>query len=341
MPKKNSFSNSILITGGAGYIGSLLTAALAKKGHNVKVYDQFYFGKEPLQHLNGFVTRVKGDIRNLPNDLFENVSSVIHLAGLSNDPTAEFNPKANFEINTEATVRLANAAKKSGVKRFIFASSASIYDLGLEKKHNMKNEKSKVNPKAAYSLSKRKAEKSLLKFSDKNFCVTSLRKGTVFGFSPRMRYDLVVNTMVKNALSKGKIIVFCKGLQWRPLVDISDAVSAYELALEAPFKKINGEIINISLDNFLMKDLANIVQKTLKKYFGLNINVLFEQDDRKDRSYKVSTEKAKKLLGFSPKRSIEESVIDLVKKIQKGIFNDFENPLYYNIRWMQPILKNL
>lgn len=339
MKKTKSRDNCVLITGGAGYIGCLLAEKLAKKGLSVKIFDQFYFGKKPISHLNGSVEAIQGDIRKIPNNLFDQVSSVIHLAGLSNDPTSEFNPKANFIINTTSSVKLAKEAKKAGVSRFIFASSCSVYDLGIENEPGLQDETSPINPNAPYSLSKLKAEQALIPLGNSGFCVTILRKGTVFGFSPRMRYDLVVNTMVKNALSKGFIKVFCKGLQWRPLVDIQDVLQAYETVLETPKQKINKEIINISLDNFLVKDLAKIVQRTLKKQFSFNTKIIFEQDNKKDRSYRISTKKASKLIGFRPKISIEESVINLVNNIEKYKFNDFNNPIYYNIDWMRPILE--
>jgi len=328
----------ILVTGGAGYLGTVLSEKLAKEGFNVRIFDRFYFGRDKIRHLDGTVEVVEGDIRNLPESLFDNVDSVIHLAALSNDPTAEFNPKANHAINTLATERLAKLAKKRGVGRFIFASSCSIYDLGMENGHGIRDEDSKVVPKAAYSTSKYKAERELLKLADRDFDVVILRKGTVFGFSPRMRYDLVVNTMVKNALSSGVIKIFCKGVQWRPLVDIEDVARAYMMALTAPSAKVNRQIFNISLGNFLVRDLAFDVAKTLKKYFKVNTKIIFENDDKRDRSYSVSADKAKKILKFVLKVSVEESIVRMVKGIRENKMTDFDNPIYYNIAWMRPIL---
>lgn len=333
--KKNK---KVLITGGAGYLGTVLSEKLAKDGLDVRIFDRFYFGRDKIRHLDGTVEAVEGDIRKPPANLFDDVDSIIHLAALSNDPTAEFNPAANRAINTTATKKLAKMAKRKGVRRFIFASSCSIYDLGMENGHGIRDEGSSVNPKAAYSVSKHKAEKELKKLASNKFDVVILRKGTVFGFSPRMRYDLVVNTMVKNALSSGVIKIFCKGVQWRPLVDIDDVARAYTLALTAPSEKVNRQIFNISLGNFLVRDLAIVVAKTLRKYFKISPRIVFENDDKKDRSYSVSADKAKKILKFVPKVSIEESIVRMVKGIKSSKMTDFDNPIYYNIAWMRPIL---
>jgi len=335
----NNTKGRVLLTGGAGYIGAVLCEKLVNAGFDVRLFDRFYFGREPIAKLNSKIEVIEGDIRDFPEDLFNNIDTVIHLAALSNDPTAEFNPQANHQINTESAIRLAKLAKKKGVKKFIFASSCSIYDLGLENENGIKDEIAKVEPKAAYSSSKFQAEKKILKLADKDFCVVILRKGTVFGFSPRMRYDLVVNTMVKNTLSSGTIKVLSRGIQWRPLVDVNDVAEAYLKALGASKEKVNGQVFNISRGNFLMKDLAYIVQKALKKHFSINPKIIFKEPDRKDRSYRVSNQKARQVLNFIPKVSIEESVIKIVGQIKKNKFTDFENPIYYNIDWMRPILE--
>lgn len=335
----NNTKSRVLLTGGAGYIGAVLCERLVNAGFDVRLFDRFYFGRKPIAKLNSKIEVIEGDIRDFPEDLLNNIDTVIHLAALSNDPTAEFNPQANNQINTESTVRLAKSAKKKGVKRFIFASSCSIYDLGLENENGIKDEIAKVEPKAAYSSSKYQAEKKILKLADEDFCVVILRKGTVFGFSPRMRYDLVVNTMVKNTLSSGTIKVLSRGIQWRPLVDVNDVAEAYLKALGASKEKVNRQVFNISLGNFLMKDLAYIVQKALKKHFSINPKIIFEEPDRRDRSYRVSNTRAKQVLRFVPEVSIEESVIKMVKKIKKNKVTVFDNPIYYNIEWMRPILE--
>lgn len=327
----------ILVTGGAGYVGTILTEKLLEKGHKVSIFDKFYFGKGLINDKNLQVH--EGDIRNFPEEILDGVNTVIHLAGLSNDPTSEFNPQANYQINTQATIDLARSAKKKGVKKFIFASSCSIYDLGYLKKVFQKNESSRVKPTAAYSNSKYKAEIGILKTASSDFCVTIFRKGTVFGFSPRMRYDLVVNTMVKDALCSGEIKIYGQGRQWRPLVDVEDVAQAYISALDANPAHINKKIINISLGNFMVRDLALQIEKVLKSTFNLNCDVIFTPMVGKARCYKVSNDLAKKVLNYTAGKNLAASIEKMVKMIKEKGYNDFSNPLYYNIEWMRPILE--
>lgn len=328
----------ILVTGGAGYVGAVLCENLIQKGLPIRIFDQFYFGKEPIKSLSTQAEIVEGDIRNFPEKILDDVDTLIHLAAISNDPTADFAPEANHQINTISTIKLAKIAKKMGVKKFIFASSCSIYDLGKTDGVKLQSEDAKVKPTAAYSVSKFAAEKGLLALADENFCVVILRKGTVFGFSPRMRYDLVVNTMVKDGLSKQVIKIYGEGIEWRPLVDVGDVANAYWAALVAPKESVNGQIVNIALDNFLVKDVGFLVQRTLAK-LSINSKIIFVPNKGKIRSYKVSNGKAEKILNFKPKNSIEKSVTKMVKEIRDGNLLDFENPVYYNIDWMRPILE--
>ncbi len=328
----------ILVTGGAGYVGSVLVKKLVSEGLKVRVFDKFYFGEQPLLALSSKIEIVKGDIREFPQSVLDGIESVIHFAGLSNDPTSEFNPEANHQINTEATIKLAQAAKKKGVARFIFASSCSIYDF-FNGDDEIRDEEAYVKPVVPYSLSKYNAEQGTRKLADKDFCVTILRKGTVFGYSPRMRFDLVVNTMVKDAFSKKTINVVNDGLHWRPLVDVSDVANAYSLVLGAPAALINNQIINISLGNFQIKDIARTIQETLRRDFGLDAKIENIKFEGKIRSYRVDNKKAKKLLGFSAKVTIEESVKTIAGHIKDGDTSDFANPIYYNIDWMRPILE--
>lgn len=325
----------VLVTGGCGYVGSVLVRRLSRLNYSVRVLDNLFFGNTVDNVKN--VEVINEDIRHIQNHIFENVDTIIHLAAISNDETADLNPSTNFEINTKATKSLANNAKRSGVKRFIFASSSSIYDIDTNE-NNVKNEDSNVNPTRAYSVSKYQAERELLKIADEKFCVTIFRMGTIFGFSPRMRYDLVVNAMVKDALLKGLIKIFSKGLQWRPLIDVNDVAKAYCLALNSPSQKINKQIINISLENFLIKDVAVIIQKTLLDSFNILTKIIYKDSKTQDRSYKMSNQKAKLLLKFTPSSTITNSVIKLVKKIRNYKSEDISNPIYYNIAWMKSFL---
>ena len=328
----------ILVTGGAGFIGAVLVPELVKAGLEVTVFDTFYFGKHPLNSVSGKVKLITGDIREFPDGTLKNVDVVIHLAALSNDPLANFNPAANWKINTEATINLAQKAKQGGVKQFIFASSCSIYDLGLENAQGMRTEKSTVAPTAAYSQSKLAAEQAILPLSDKNFCVTVLRKGTVYGYSPRMRFDLVVNTMIKTALAEGKIYLFCAGRQWRPLISVQDVATVYLKLLMISKEKISGQVFNIAQENYLIKDVAHIVKNTLSQRLTHEITLIVDEGNHKDRSYRVSVKKAQEVLKFKPKKEMSVSVGSMFNIIQKLQLTDYENPRYYNIEWMERFL---
>lgn len=329
----------ILVTGGAGYVGSILVNELLNRGMSVRVFDKLYFGGEHLKKQNGKIELVQGDIRTPPPSIFKDVTAVVHLAGLSNDPTAEFNPKANTEINTQGTRIIAQSAKKNGVRRFVFGSSCSIYDKGLLAEDNLLDEKSAVEPRAAYAVSKFEAERALLKLADKNFCPVILRKGTIFGFSPRMRYDLVVNTMLRDALDKKKIKVFCGGEQWRPLVDITDVARAYIACIEADEDKVRGQIFNLSFKNYRVLELAHWIEKAIRDLGLGEIKIEIDYTVRKDRSYRVLSQKIKDVLNFEPAVTVEESVRNMINKITEYNLTDYYNPKYYNISWMSLLVE--
>lgn len=328
-------AGKVLVTGGGGYIGIVLAEELLNKGYAVKLLDTFYWGFEPLKKIKDEVEIIQADIRDVGKEVLKGVSAVIHQAGLSNDPMAEFNPEANFEINTEATKRFATLCKENGVKRFTFASSGSIYDRGLLAEDFLQDETMKVYPKAAYSVSKYKAEEDLLKLADRNFSPVIMRQGTVYGFSPRMRYDLVVNTMLKNALMNNRINVFCGGEQWRPLVDVRDVALAHIVAIEASREKVSGQIFNLIYKNYRVLELAHWIRKAMRELKGINPEIEVDYSPRKDRSYRVSGEKIKKALNWEPKISVEESIKDMIQKIEEWGYTDYMHPRYYNIEWMK------
>lgn len=308
--------NKVLVSGGAGYIGSVLIKKLLKHKYAVSVLDIAPLAKD-LEYLPKKIEFVLGSIQNISSDIFKNVSSVIHLAGISSESEAAKNPRLTQKLNTKAAILFARKAKGAGVKRFIFASSSSVYNQGMDRQNKAKYETDEVFPKGNYSISKYNAEKKLLSLSDSNFTVVILRKATVGGYSPKMRYDLVVNAMVKSVLEKGYIKIFCKGLQWRPLISVNDVAQAYYKALTAPKEKVAGQICNIGYDNFMIKDIALLVQKTIKKHFSKNSEIIFEHNDRKDLSYKMTTLKAKRVLRFIPKTTVEQIVIDLVSNLKQ------------------------
>ena len=330
--------SKILLVGGAGYVGAVLAEELLERGYAVKILDRLYYGKDGLRNIEDRVEVVVGDMRSIKPDILDGVTGVVNLGGLSNDPTAEYNPTANHEMNTIATRMMAEMCKKAGVSRYVFASSCSIYDRGVsqESQDVLLDEEAEVNPRAAYSSSKFAAERFLLEMVDENFCPVILRKGTIYGFSPRMRFDLVVNTFVKDAMMKGVLTLHYGGEMWRPLVDVRDAARAYIAALEAPEKNVRGEIFNISYRNFRISEVALRVREGLRDV-GVQTDIRPDYGYKGVRNYRVSGEKTKQTLQITPQIGIEESVINLVEKIREYGYTDFDNPKYYNIRWMRTL----
>jgi nucleoside-diphosphate-sugar epimerase len=329
-------SDKILLVGGAGYVGSVLASELLDRGYAVRIVDRLYFGDECLSEIRDRVELIACDMRTLPPGVLDDVSTAINVGGLSNDPTAEYNPKANHEMNTVASVRLAEMCVAHGVGRYIFASSCSIYDRGVseEERDVIQDETSEVDPRAAYSGSKLAAEKTLLAMASDSFCPIVLRKGTVYGFSPRMRYDLVINTFVKDAMSKGLITLHYGGEMWRPLIDVHDAARAYIRCLTADEHKVKGQIFNVSYRNFRISELALRVRGALREV-GVQCDIKVDYTYKGVRSYRASAQKIENVLGFHPVVSIEDSVKDMVDKINHRNYTDFDNPKYYNIRWMR------
>ncbi len=322
----------ILVTGGAGYIGCVLVRALLEKGETVRVFDKLFFGDEGLREVRDRIDLVQGDVRAMPEEILDGIDAVVHLAGLSNDPTAEFNPKANFEMNTIATERLAERCKRRGIRRFVYASSCSVYDQGLLAEDLLLDERSPIRPRAAYATSKAEAEKILIGMADERFCPVILRKGTLYGFSPRMRYDLVVNTFAKDALQRGAITVHCGGEMWRPLVDVRDAARGYISCVEAPEEKVRGEVFNLVFKNYRILELAHWVKEALKDIARIEIQV--DYTPRNARSYRVSGEKIQTVLGFRPAIPVKDSVEHMLQQVRRNGYTNFGSPRYYNIDYM-------
>lgn len=322
----------ILLTGGAGYVGSVLTQKLLDKGYKVRIYDRFFFGRDHLpRHRN--LELITGDVRSFDSKNLFAIDTIVHLAALSNDPTSEFNPEANLEINYGATKKLAAIAKRAGIRRFIFASSCSVYyEPIIGSSARLYKEDDSVHPKAPYSYSKWLSENILLSMRSRDFSPVILRAGTVYGFSPRMRYDLVANTMTKDALLNKTINVKAKGIQWRPIVDIEDLCEAYIAMLEAPEALVEGQIFNVLYDNFQVKDIAKQVKSALNGSAKIRIDKVL--NTLKDRSYRASDVKITQVMKFKPKKSPEISLRNMIRLIKKHNMQNFEHPKYYNINWM-------
>ncbi len=322
---------NVLVTGGAGYIGCRLVPKLVEAGHHVRVIDKLVFGKEGLAECDDRIEIVGKDIREIGAAELQDIDAIIHLAGLSNDPTAEYNPAANKAMNMDATIRMGELAKENGVKRFVFASSCSIY-YTLTPDDQYRTEDYPVDPQAPYSWSKRQAEIGLLALADASFCPVMLRKGTIFGQSPRMRYDLVVNTFTRDAYAKRRLSLHAGGRMWRPMLHIDDAVTAYQMAIEAPEKKVHSQVFNVLTDNFQVVQIAQEVRRTLEGHKGIRLD-LDLQPVGVSRSYRVAGSKFHETLGFEPQFQMGQSVDTMWDKLEHGV--DIENPIYYNIRWLE------
>jgi len=323
----------ILVTGGAGYIGCVAVRQLLDKGEAVRVFDKLYFGEHGLADVADKIDLVQGDIRQFDPAVLDGCNAVIHLAGLSNDPTAEFNPKANHDINAVGTQVVAEACKARGIERFVFASTCSIYDLGFYAPDFVRDEDAEVQPRAAYAVSNYEAERTLLRLADERFSPVILRQGTVYGWSPRMRYDLVVNTFVRDALTKGVLNVHAGGEMWRPLVDVADLARVYIACVEAPAERVRGRVFNVVEKNYRVLELAHWVREAMRPLKKVEIEV--DYSTYKTRSYRVSGKRIEVELGFRPLVGVKESVERMVKMIQQnGADDDLHHPRYYNIAWM-------
>ncbi len=325
---------NVLVTGGGGYIGLELSRQLLERGDTVRVVDRFFFGDAPLARLaeqsGTALTYVAGDVRELDPGWLEGVDAVSHLAGLSNDPTAEYNPDANWQMNAIATERLAEACKARGIARFVFGSSASLYD-GIGP--GMFDERTAVQPRGAYSLSKKYAEDALLRLGDARFAPVVLRQGTVYGWSPRMRFDLVVNTFLKDAATVGKLYLHGGGWQWRPLVDVGDVARAHIACLHASADLVGGEIFNVMQENYQVRQLAMLVAGSLSLR-GRVVTLEEAPLPKLVRDYRMSNLKLTQRLGFTPAVTVLESIDLMLQSLPLDDVAWLANPRWYNIAWM-------
>ncbi len=320
---------NIFITGGAGYVGSVLTPYLLSKNYKVTVFDLFIYGETLKQHNN--LKIIKGDLRDnaLLKKSLEGQDQVIHLACISNDPSFELNPKLGKEINLDSFEPLVTISKNAGVKRFVYASSSSVY--GIKEEKNV-NEDMSLEPLTDYSKFKAECEKILFKYKSDNFITSVIRPATVCGYSPRQRLDLVVNILSNLAYHKREISVF-GGNQLRPNIHIKDMVRAYELFIEIDPKKINGKIFNVGFENKTVNELATSV----KSVIGSDVVIKHVPTDD-NRSYHVSSKKIWNELGFKANYNIEDAVNDLKDAFEKKLLNNCLDDInYFNIKKMQNI----
>jgi len=320
----------ILITGGAGYVGSKLVPTLLNLNCEVTVLDLMIYGENVLSdHEN--LTKIKGDIRNV--DLLKKIipghNSIIHLACISNDPSFEMNPSLGKSINYDAFEPLVRSCIEGKINRFIYASSSSVYGI---KKEKTVTEDMKLEPLTDYSKFKGYCEQILNKYKSDDFITTTIRPSTVCGYAKRQRLDLVVNILANHAYHNREIKVF-GGEQLRPNVHIDDMILSYLAVLESDPKKINGEIFNVGFKNQTVNELATDV----KSIIGEDVKIVKTTTDD-NRSYHVSSEKIKNILGFNTKYTIKDSVKDLKDAFEKKILtNTFNNEMFFNIKRMKNI----
>jgi nucleoside-diphosphate-sugar epimerase len=321
----------ILVTGGAGYIGSVLTQRLLDRGYRVRILDRLYWGRGPIGSILDQVELVEADVRDMPATALDGVDAVIHLAGLSNDPTAEYDPEANWQMNAIATETLGRACVDRDVERLVFASSCSLYD-GMPP--GMHDETAAIAPRGAYATSKRYGEEALFALVDEGLCPVALRNGTVYGYSPRMRFDLVVNTFVKDALLRAQLSLHGGGWMWRPLVDVRDVSDAMIAVMEAPADLVRGEIFNVLHSNYQIRELAMLVAGSVQ-LLGRPVTLREEPAPRLTRDYECSNTKLAGRLGFQPSRSVVEAIDGILASIDVEDKTMLTDPRFYNIRWLE------
>ena len=305
----------VLVTGGCGYKGHILVPKLLQRGHEVVVFDLQWFGNFLEAHPKLKV--VKGDVRHAKAIPLEGIDCILHLASIANDPCGDLNPKLTWEVSALATMQLADRARRQGIKRFIYASSGSVYGLKAEEQVT---EALELEPISEYNKTKMVAERVVLSYQE-DMVVQIVRPGTVCGYSPRMRFDVAVNMLVMQAVSKGKITVF-GGDQIRPNIHIDDITDVYLHLIDHPE---HTGIFNAGFENISILEIANRVAKHLPVEITVN-----QSND--PRSYRVNSDKLL-ATGFKPKKKVEDAIREIIGKFQDGHCRDEDR--HYNLKWMQ------
>ena len=321
----------VLVTGGAGYVGSRLVPKLLDAGYEVAVLDLFIFGEDVFEHLRGNprLTEVKGDLRN-STDVARALSgcdAVVHLACISNDPSFDLDPALGRSINYDCFRPLVRASKAAGVRRFIYASSSSVYGI---KSDPEVSEDLPLDPLTDYSKYKALCERVLAEEHEPGFVTVTLRPATVCGYAPRLRLDLTVNILTNLAVNTQRITVF-GGEQLRPNLHVEDMTDLYLMLLEAPDRIVDGKIWNAGYDNLKVREIADMVRAKV----GNDVDVIVTPTDD-HRSYHVSSKKIRQELGFVPRHTVEDAIIDLKLAFDGGkVPNAMTDDRYYNIKRMQ------
>jgi nucleoside-diphosphate-sugar epimerase len=321
----------VLVTGGAGYIGSVLMRAILEKGYQVTCLDRLFFGTDPLKDVADRIKLIKDDVRWFDPDTLDGVDTVLDLASLSNDPSGELEPQKTLEINYKGRVRVAALSKKHGVKRYVLASTCSVYGF----QEGTLSEESALNPLTTYARANMLAEKDVLPLADRSFTTTALRQATVYGFSPRMRFDLAINGMVLGFFKNGKVPIMRDGKQWRPFVHVKDTSNAFVRVLESDAELVNGQIFNVGSNdqNVQVFDLANLVAEAIRLPFNYE---WYGTPDK--RSYKVSFDKIKKTLKYKTDYSPKEGAKEVYDALKEGRLNP-DDPKTITVKWYRSLLE--
>ena len=320
----------IMVTGGGGYIGSVLVRLLLDKGYEVLVIDRFFFGSATLPSDHPNLSIVKDDIRRLDDTSFDGIDAVVDLAAISNDPAGELDQDKTWEINYMGRVRVAKLAKDVGVKRYVLPSSCSVYGF----QDDEINETAPVNPLTTYGKAIYQAEQEILPLADDQFCAVVIRQATVYGLSDRMRFDLAINGMVKGFFQSGKIPILRDGTQWRPFVHVKDTCRAMALMLEAPVDLVNGQLFNVGSDdqNLQIMPLAGTVADA--------IDVPFRYEwygDPDHRSYRVSFRKISETLGYNTEYTPADGAREVYLALREGAI-DGDDPKTITVQWYKHLI---
>ena len=328
----------VVVTGGGGYVGCVLVPELLSRGHQVRVFDRFVFDASNMGPSadSADCEIISGDIRRLHEfpDLLKDAEAVVHLAGLSNDPSCDLDPQMTMDVNVDATKALAARAIEDGVRRFVLASSCSVYGSGV---FDVLDEESPTNPVSAYAASKVDGERALLELKSARFEPVISRAATIFGLSPRMRFDLAVNLMTATAVRKGVINVLGGGKQWRPFIHVRDVARLFADFLEAPAEKVSGEVFNVGSSDLNLQ-ILELGERVAKALPGTDLKVSPDDEDR--RTYHVQFDKLRDELGFECAYSIEDGIEEVREYLQDPSIDPFSEP-FNNVRRMKSLLATL